>query len=197
MRDEWYGDNRDLVKWGTLIHLAQRDHRSTILHVALYRPDDNRPPLHSSRGQVDIPAPVIRHFRDLDTIQRLAKPSGIRIEVFKSPFGKRAAYFQKARRRIESLSGDSLIVFLDPDTGLAGDVAGPEHVTADDLRSVFEVMADGDVLVCYQHARRQKDWRGDRRRAFTRALGASSQEVEVFESELARDVVLFSATKRR
>ena len=196
MRDQWYGDNRDLVKWGTLIHLAQRDDRSTILHVACYRPDDARPPLHSARGHVDIPTPVIRHFRDLDTVQRLAKPSGIRIEIFKSPFRRRAEYFQKARRRIASLSGASLIVFLDPDTGLAGEVAGPEHVTPEDLHSVFEVMADGDVLVCYQHARRQKDWRGDRRRAFTRALGVSSQDVEVFESELARDVVLFSATKR-
>ena len=35
-----------------------------------------------------------------------------------------------------------------------------------------------------------------RRRAFTRALGVSSQEVEVFDSELA-NVVLFSATKRQ
>jgi len=196
MRDQWYGDDRDLVKWGALIHLAQRDDRSTILHVACYRPDDDRPSLHSARGHVDIPAPVIRHFRDLDTIQRLAKPSGIRIEIFKSPFRKRAEYFQKVRRRIASLSGTSLIVFLDPDTGLAGQVAGPEHVTPDDLHSVFEVLADGDVLVCYQHARRQKDWRGDRRRAFTRALDVSSQEVEVFESKLAKDVVLFSATKR-
>ena len=58
-------------------------------------------------------------------------------------------------------------------------------------------MADGDMLVCYQHARRQKDWRGERRRAFTLALGVSAQAVEVFESELARNVVLFSATKRR
>ena len=111
MRDQWYGDNRDLVKWGTLIHLAQRDRRSTILHVALYRPDDDHPPLRSSRGQVDIPAPVLRHFRDVDAIQRLAKPSGIRIEVFKSPLGKRAAYFQKVRQRIASLTGDSLIAY--------------------------------------------------------------------------------------
>ena len=140
---------------------------------------------------------MLRHFRDVDAIQRLAKPSGIRIEVFKSPFEKRAAYFQKVRQRIASLTGDSLIVFLDPDTGLAGSVVKPEHVTADDLRSVFEVMAAGDMLVCYQHARRQKDWRGERRRAFTLALGVSAQEVEVFESELARDVVLFSATKKR
>ena len=121
---------------------------------------------------------------------------GIRIEVFKTLFRDRSAYFEKARRWIESLSGDSLVVFLDPDTGLAPQVAGPEHVTADEARLMFDVMKPGDVLVCYQRARRQKDWRGDRRRAFTRALGVPSQEVEVFNSQLAKDVVLFSATKR-
>lgn len=95
MRDEWYGHNRDLVKWGALIYLAQRDQRSTILHVALYRRDDDRSLLYSSRGYVDISTPVIRDFRDLDTIQRVAKPSGVQIEVFKSPFRERAAYFKK------------------------------------------------------------------------------------------------------
>jgi hypothetical protein len=24
MRDEWYGDKRDLVKWGVLLHLAKQ-----------------------------------------------------------------------------------------------------------------------------------------------------------------------------
>ncbi len=79
MRDEWCGHNRDLVKWDALIHLAQRGQRSTILHVARYRLDDDRSLLYSSRGYVDIPTPVLRDFRDLDTIQRLAKPSGVEI----------------------------------------------------------------------------------------------------------------------
>ena len=79
---------------------------------------------------------------------------------------------------------------------MAPEVAGPEHVTAPELRQVFDVLKPGDVLVCYQRARRQKDWRGDRRRAFTRALGLSSQEVDVFDSELARDMVLFSAARQ-
>ena len=196
MRDQWYGDNRDLLKWGALTHIARRDQISTILHVALYRPDDELPTLSSSRGRIEMPAQVVRHFRNLDDIQRLAKTLGIHIEVFKVPFRDRSAYFEKARRWIESRSLDSLVVFLDPDTGLAPKIAGPEHVTADEIRLVFGVMKRGDTLVCYQRARRQKDWRGDRRRAFTRALGVPSQEVGVFDSELAKDVVLFSAIKR-
>ena len=195
MRDQWYGDNRDLLKWGTLIHIARREQHSAILQVAMYRPNDELATLNSSRGRIEIPVEVIRHFRDVDVIHRLARTSGIRIEVFKSPFRDRSAYFEKVKRRIESLSGDSLVVLLDPDTGLAPQVAGPEHVTAHEVRLVFDVLKRGDALVCYQRARRQKDWRGDRRRAFTRALGVSSQEVEVFDSELAKDVALFSVTK--
>jgi len=196
MRDQWYGDDRDLLKWGTLIHIAQRDRISTILQVALYRPSDEWPTLASSRGRIAVPVEVIHHFRNLDHIHRLAAAAGIQIAVYKAPFKDRAAYFEKARKRIKSLSGDSLLVFLDPDTGLAGQVSGPEHVTADELRSVFDLLKPGDTVACYQHARRQKDWRGDRRRAFTRALDVPSQDVEVFDSELAKDVVLFSTTKK-
>ena len=197
MRDQWYGDNRDLLKWGTLVHIAQRDRISTILHVALYRPSDEVPSLNSAQGRVEFPTEVIQHFRNLDHIHRLAGACGIRIAVYKALFKDRATYFARARKRIESLSGDSLVVFLDPDTGVAGQVVGLEHVMADEVRALFDVMKPGDTLACYQHARRQKDWRGDRRRAFTRALGVPSQDVEVFDSELAKDVILFSTTKKQ
>lgn len=197
MRDQWYGDNRDLLKWGALMHIARRDQHSAVLQVAMYRPDDEPATVHSSRGRVAVPVEVTRHFRNLDRIHRLATSSGVRIEVFKAPFRDRSAYFKKVTRRIESLSSDSLVVLLDPDTGLAPEVAGPDQVTVDEVRLVFDVLKTGDVLACYQRARRQKDWRGDRRRAFTRALGVSTREVEVFESELAKDVLLFSATKRQ
>ena len=195
MRDQWYGDNRDLLKWSTLLHVAQRERLSAILQLALYRPNAEWPTLRSSQGRVELPAQVVRHFRDLDDIQRLAKDAGIKIEVFKLPFQARAQYFKDARRCVESLKEHPLLVFFDPDTGMAPEITGPEHVNAEEIHSVFRVMKQGDVLVCYQRARRQKDWRGDRRRAFTRALGVTSQEVEVFDSDLAKDVVLFSAKK--
>jgi hypothetical protein len=195
MRDQWYGDNRDLLKWSALLHVAQRERLSTILQLALHRPDAEWPTLRSSQGKVPLPSRVVRHFRNLADIQRLAKDAGIKIDVFARPFQDRSAYFEAARRCVESLKEDPLLVFFDPDTGLAPEIAGPEHVTAEEIHSVFHMMKQGDVLACYQRARRQKDWRGDRRRAFTRALGVSSQEVEVFDSDLAKDVVLFSVRK--
>ena len=60
---------------------------------------------------------------------------------------------------------------------------------------MFSVMKPRDVLACYQHQQRRKDWRDDRKIAFTQALGVTSEEVEVFESDLAKDVVLFSVVR--
>ena len=195
MRTQWYGDNRDVVKWGALVHLARRERRSTILQVALFRPDGDQTKLSTARGVVPLPAEVCRHFRDLDDIQRLAASSGLRIEVRKTPFTKRSNYFASVVSRIRELAGEPLVVFLDPDTGVAPQVPGLEHVTSDELSMTFDAMKPRDALVCYQHARHQKDWRGVTRRGFAKALDVQTYDVEVFESALAKDVVLFAAVK--
>ena len=195
MRDQWYGDNRDLVKWGALVHLARREAVSVILHVAMYRPGLAPAALTTARGPVDPPAEVFRHFRDLDDIQRLALVTGLAIEVLKQPFTDRAAYFGRVCERVRAPRGGPILVLLDPDIGLAPENPGPEHVTSAEVAVVFEALRSGDVLVCYQHARRQKDWRGRARRAFANAPGLPSFEVEALGSELARDVLLLAVKK--
>ena len=111
-------------------------------------------------------------------------------------FTDRLAYFGRVCERV-TLEGrrGPLLVLLDPDVGLAPDIHGPEHVTSTEVAAVFEVLRPGDLLVCYQHARKQKDWRGRARRAFAHAPGLPSFEVELLQSELARDVLLLAAKK--
>lgn len=195
MRDQWYGDNRDLVKWSALVHLARREAVSVIFHVAMYRPDHLQASLTTAHGKVDPPAEVIRHFRDLDDIQRLATATGLAIEVLKEPFTDRAAYFMRLCERVRGQRDGPMLVLLDPDTGLAPETYGLEHVTSAEVAAVFEALRPGDVLVCYQHSRRQTDWRGRARRAFANAPGLPSFEVEVLQSELAKDVLLLAVKK--
>ena len=38
MRDRWYADNRDLIKWGVLFRLAEKYEAERIIHVVYYRP---------------------------------------------------------------------------------------------------------------------------------------------------------------
>lgn len=195
MRDEWYGDNRDLVKWSALVHLARRDGIGAILHVAMYRPDHPPEALPTARGTVPAADEVIRHFRDLDDIQRLAVATGLVIEVLKDRFTDRAAYFRRVCDRIQGCGDRPVLVFLDPDIGLASETPGPEHVSSDDVAAVYAALRPRDLLVCYQHARRQKDWRGRARRAFANAPGLPSFDVEVLQGALARDVILLSVRK--
>ena len=196
MRDQWYGDNRDLVKWSALVYLARREAVSAILHVAMYRPGPAPAPLATAHGKVDPPAEVFRHFRDLDDIQRLGVATGLAIAVVKEPFTDRTAYFGRVCERVRAPHGGSLLVLLDPDVGLAPEIHGPEHVTSTEVAAVFAALRPGDLLVCYQHARRQKDWRGRARRAFANAPGMPSFEVEVLQSEVARDVLLLAVKKK-
>jgi hypothetical protein len=195
MRDQWYGDNRDVVKWSALVHLARREAISAILHVAMYRPDQGQPMLATAGGKVDPPDEVLRHFRDLDDIQRLGAATGLTIEVLKEPFTHRAAYFGRLCRHLREPRGGTTLVLLDPDIGLAAEIPGPQHVTSAEVAAVFDALQSGDVLVCYQHARRHKDWRGQARRAFANAPGLPSFEVEVLQSELAKDVLMLAVKK--
>ena len=195
MRDQWYGDNRDLVKWSVLVHLARREAVPAILHVAMCRPDPAPAPLATAHGKVDSPREVFRHFRDLDDIQRLAVATGLAIEVVTEPFTDRSAYFGKVCERVGAPRDGAMLVLLDPDVGLAPEIHGPEHVTSTEVAAVFAALRPGDLLVCYQHARKQKDWRGRARRAFANAPGLPSFEVEVLQSEAARDVLLLAVKK--
>ncbi len=194
MRDQWYGDDRDVVKWSTLVHLARRESVATILQVAMYRPSQPVAPLTTAFGPVEPPAEVIGHFRALDNIQGLAEATGLEIEVFKDLFTHRAAYFRQVCELVRGRS-EPVVVFLDPDIGMEPEQGGPEHVTSAEISAVFEALRPGDWLVCYQHARRQKGWRGRARRAFANADGLPSFDVEVLESELVRDVLLFAVKK--
>ncbi|HCQ97907.1 MAG TPA: hypothetical protein DIU48_00715 [Acidobacteria bacterium] len=194
MRDPWYGGDRDVFKWSTLVHLARRESAPAILHVAMYRPAVDPPPLLTAQGHVALPVEVQRHFWNLDNIRDLSEVTGLAIEVYKEPFVHRAAYFNEVCRRIEAMS-TPVVVFLDPDIGVESDAVGPAFVASAEVALVFEALRAGDVLVCYQRARRQKDWRGRARRAFANAPGLPSFDVEVLRSELARDVLLLAAKK--
>ena len=76
MREEWYGDPRDLVKWGTLVHLARYDSIRTIIQVAFFRVSE-RPQLESDGHKWRVADEVWRHFRDLGSIRQLTRANGI------------------------------------------------------------------------------------------------------------------------
>ncbi|MGD0631768.1 MAG: hypothetical protein ABR987_20750, partial [Terracidiphilus sp.] len=135
MQDRWYGDHRDLVKWGTLLEFAGRYHAKHILQVLYYR-KSNWPQIEVGGTNVDIAQEVIQHFRDVNSIRNLACP--FPVEVVNEEFVDRGSYLRIVTSAIQARIVRPGIVFLDPDTGLeppSGNY-GPTHVLDSELQSI-------------------------------------------------------------
>jgi len=197
MQDRWYGDNRDLVKWATLIHLAHENRISTILQVALYRQNEPLQLLKNGKPVIFPPA-VQSHFpRDLDDISKLARQARVTIEVFKHTFSRPSdAYFESLRRRIDELHSKQLIVLLDPDTGMAPANSDCQHVRQSELVAVFSRLKAQDWLVIYQHRPRAKKWIDENKKKFAMWIGLPVRRIKSFSApKLASDVAVFAANQ--
>lgn len=204
MRDQWYGDNRDIVKWSTLIHLAKKHGVKTILQIACYRPDDIV--IHNIDGDdqpIPLPAEVLQHFhtsvRSIHRINELAALTGLSIRVYSKPFaGDRQHYFDGVVQEINNRTSGCQIVFLDPDTGIEPEgKAKWTHVKGSELQHVYNALTPGDIIVFYQHERqRVTDWREITKKQFAAALNIDTERVRTYRCDsMAHDVVFFVVSK--
>lgn len=196
MRDQWYSDNRDLIKWSVLLLLARKISADRIIQIAFLNP--------SEFGEVEIdgehhliPDEVLSQFRDIRGITGLSrKPL---ISVFDAPLHDRRVYLRSAIDYITSFGRERRIVFLDPDTGLEPNGgANSKHVRNDETREFWEAMSHGDLMAFYQHETNKagKPWIEDKRIQFANAIGVPHGNVLVASaSKIAKDVVFFYVTK--
>jgi len=80
MKDQWYTDDRNLIKWEGLVHLYNSTGIRHVIQVANFR-EYLWLPLHFNNGEVPIPDNVITHFRSIRDVKRLGKKAGITIYV--------------------------------------------------------------------------------------------------------------------
>lgn len=173
MQGLWYGDRRDRVKWGALIHLAKTRAVPSIVQVAYYRDESDRR-LETSEGQVPLPEGVWEHFSDLRHIERLAQATGVSIVVLDDAFEPphRRKYIAAVVHKLKATPKPT-IVFLDPDTGIEPGKADSVHVTKKDMAEVWAVLSAKDILAVYQHADHTNTWQQDRTRKMVEACGGA------------------------
>jgi len=208
MRDRWYGDKRDIVKWGAILALASKQSISYVLQVALYRPD----PPNNYRLTIDgttepLPNEVIRHFRDIDQIKRLEANAEVRIYIHKDLFqwrpgfrtreDFRKSYFDEVARKIKKYR-EAVIVILDPDKGIAPKTYGSEHVTPQEIRTTLRAMKSGDWLLFYQHARLgDRNWLNSTKGEFGQAVNSTVPVDTITCEEIANDVAFFAVERSK
>jgi hypothetical protein len=159
MRDCWYGDDRDLVKWGTVVLIASRHEIQEVLQV----PFDSvsvAPQLNVGGALEPVPDTVWRHFRDLDLVGALGEKVGVQIAVVSEKLerGGRKAYLATVISRLAASGGKRRLVLLDPDNGLEPKRASSKHVLVREVMEVWAGLEKGDVLTLYQHRYRDARW---------------------------------------
>ena len=208
MRNEWYGDKRDFLKWPTLLYLAKREGIRRIFHVAMRT--DTKPTcpvitcLNGARVNCeDITVQVADHFHqhnDLNGIKAVGKHFGVDIVVRSEAFthANRGGYFAKILAEIQKHQCPT-VWFFDPDTGIEPQKsrANHKHVKLAELSNAFQRIPGGDYLACYQHAPRGKKqgWQKQPRLRLSQQLGVDETEVEVFVTDYAKDVIILAVRK--
>ncbi len=196
MKDIWYGDKRDVVKWGGLFHLCSHKKIKHVLQVAYYR--ENEWPLIMFDGvSTDIPKAVLKHFRNIEGVKCLGNSIDVEVTLFKKHFSHkgRLEYHSEVCREIKLLNHKK-IVFLDPDTGLSPMKCKAEHVKCSEVSSIWKSMRQDDILVFYQHRFRDKNWIKIRKDELAESCDVVQKKVQIWEAkDIANDVVFYFIEK--
>lgn len=195
MRDIWYADNRDLVKWAVILHLAKQYDIGQVLQIAYYR-DSEFGSITIDDTDHELPKEVLDHFRNISNIKNIN--SDISVTVFDSRFNDRASYASNVSDFLKLHNSEPVVVFLDPDTGLEPNNPSLNHVLNSEVGEIWRAAKPGDILVFYQHQtnRNGQSWIEPKRVQFADAINVPSENIKVAHgSKIARDVVFFYAAK--
>lgn len=197
MRDRWYCDNRDLVKWGVLTHIAKKYKLYNILQIPYWRPENKYPHFRFQNEQPQqISNDVWKFFRKIQNIKSLGPTLGISINTLTAEFipGQRDNYVREIKNEI-GLMKHPFLLFLDPDTGLQPKTCKAEHTSIDEIESLWRILQSHDWLVLYQHARHTREWVQSVTDQMT--CLCSNQKIYVARSEdVGKDVAFFCVQKQ-
>lgn len=195
MRDHWYGDNRDLVKWAILFKLAEIEKASQIIQVAYYQPSAF-PRIQLDGKDHDIPSPVIEHFRRIQNIS--STPSAIEVKVFDFPLKDRDEYLKAVMEYVSRIGSERFVILLDPDTGLEPNNPSLKHILAVEAATIWQKLKPNDVLAIYQHQtnRAGQAWIEPKQNQLARILSVREKSIKIGSAfSIARDVVILYAGK--
>jgi hypothetical protein len=206
MKDQYYSDSRDVVKWTVLVRLAREHGLTTILQIAMLTPNDRTSQGRQRNDPRDADPVVARFFAEerktpivedaslkrVNRINRLGSQfrPPIRIAVISDSFlnDDRGTYFASVCQRMPN--DMQIVAFADPDIGIAIGRPSSKHVTEEELGQVWSRLNTGSLLAVFQYEQRRKYWLNDSRRRFARALHL--QEVEVGDHTYPRLSFLFA-----
>jgi hypothetical protein len=197
MRNEFYGDKRDLWKW--TIALREAGPRRKILHVPMLRP--TKWPQKKPQGVDDrVWEFFTQEWKCFDEgssrCLRIAQLSD-QVDVISHDFDNRnrSDYFGRVVASLTLRQHErGLVVLRDPDTGVIGSKATEKHISQEEVEMVWSAMRADDILMIYQHNARveKKIWIPEKKELIARIIGRPTSDIRVFPHS---DVCFFVVAK--
>lgn len=197
MRDLWFSDNRDIVKWAFLVHLARTHKLKTVIQVPYWRPEvmEHKSIIGNQSAAID--DGVWSFFRDIRHAERLGQHCNVAIKIFREQYGHPASarnmYAQGLSQYLDACERPFLL-FLDPDTGLEPAKCNITHTSKSEVERSWQDLHSGDWLVFYQHARRELDWADSVSRQLSKVCGGTHFEQARSET-IGKEVAFLFAKK--
>ncbi len=162
MQDRWFGDNRDLVKWGAVSYLSNQYPQHTVCPILYYtiprgQGNENLELTHSNGTSQKIgfsqfilnifPRNCFLYYNILTCIiNKFIQPLLIQISN---------NYLQDIKNYLNKIP-HPCIVFLDPDTGIEPSSGGNnKHARKAHIKHIWDnILKKDDILAIYQHISR-------------------------------------------
>ena len=161
MKNRYFGDNRDLFKYDLIYQIirAVLVNHFTVIPMLTGNDDKghgekrDRDKARAGKENRDLMSfldeCVAEGRRDIKQLESFFKNQCVKMKVYQKGFShqQRGDYFKQAENELLPKS----LVLVDPDTGLEVKRSGEKHVLYSEVKSLYEHMDKGSILMIYQH----------------------------------------------
>ncbi|MDZ4230775.1 MAG: hypothetical protein U1B77_03035, partial [Dehalococcoidales bacterium] len=161
MKNQYFGDNKDLFKYDLVCYLIRRGLADRFTFIPMLTMNDNtgqgkdRVRSKAKAGSENsclvtfLDRFADRNKRDVKKLRGFLKKYGIEAEIFGDYFHheERERYFQDVSKKLPPKS----LIFVDPDVGLQVKRTRDKHIKYCELNNLFERMDKSSILMLYQH----------------------------------------------
>lgn len=205
MKNQYFGDIRDLFKYDLILKVIQD---IDLIHQLLFIPmltendksTEGNKTNHSKAKAGTLNDELIAYLRscvdnnrrNISEIEKYYKSKGINLFLYQQPFTckTRNVYFNEIKARGELFCNS--LVFVDPDIGMEIKKPTEKHILYNEIKGLYEFMNANSVLMIFQYIpylKNRKEYRNTR----TEELKSILQTSPVYIS--SNDVIFFFLAK--
>lgn len=168
MKNQYFGDNRDLFKYDLVLQIIQAGLVNHFTFIPmLTEPDGTKHGGKIDRSQAKVGTEnkelmifldgcVREGKRDIEQLGNFFARYTIKMTTY---YGKDRYFSHGQRQEYFAQIGDGLLtnslVFVDPDIGLEIKQSGKEHVLYAEVKNLYQRMDSSSILMVYQHFPRE------------------------------------------